>query len=114
MLPGPVLVMLRILAWLLAPHLALATASSFIFDDRGVFICCTLAITSVICALQLHTHDRVDARITQGFDVHGQNEAQLARLAASVLDSGQVAVTPIPQPAAAPDLRLVQDGASSR
>lgn len=105
MLPGPVLVILRVLALLLAPHLALATVGIFLFSNRGVYLCCTLAVISAVCALSLHAHDRVDERIRKGFAAHERSQDALVH--AMDVVAGDV---PPPRRATRP-LRAVPDDA---
>lgn len=109
MLPGPVLVMLKILAWLWVPLWVTDGAMAPELDAKTVFLVSMLALAATLAAMELHRQDRVDARIREGLEAHRRSEAEIAQLAAAAVDGG-AAVEPIPQ--RAPDLRLVRDPAS--
>lgn len=92
MLPGPVLVMLRVLSWLSLPLWPAGAASAFALDIRAVVIVSSLALAATLAALTLHMHDRVDARITKG--LAAQRERQDALLHAMEAVAGPAEPSP--------------------
>lgn len=110
MLPGPVLVMLRVLAWLSLPLWPADVSAAFVLDDNGVVILTGAAMVATFCALSLHTHNRMDDRLARGLAAQRRSEAEIALLAGAMVDSGMVAVAPILRTSGGiPVLRSVPD-----
>ena len=106
MLPGPVLVMLRVLSWLSIPLWPGGIAAEFIFDDEGFEVLVAgAALAATIAALMLHMHDKMDERVAKG--LAAQKHAQDALVHAVDAVAGDV---PPPRRTTRP-LRAVPDDA---